>query len=37
VRIIFVTAASEQHKLSKSEVVEKVIPECLLMTCAKKL
>jgi len=26
VRVITVTTASEQHKLSKSEVVEKVIP-----------
>jgi len=39
VRIISVTAASEQHKLSKSDVVEKVIHVadfgCLLMTHAK--
>jgi len=26
VRVVSVTAASEQHKLSKNEVVEKVIP-----------
>jgi len=36
--IISITAASELHKLSKSEVVEKVIPVanvvCLPMTCA---
>jgi len=25
-RVIYITAASEQHKLSKSEVVDKVIP-----------
>ena len=25
-RVIYVTAASEQHKISKSDVVEKVIP-----------